>query len=151
MLFVWRKHTLLRIFQRIFVCALCVFGLTNTAWADEITYPITLKVKSNMPINTTFQFIIVATGTFYVDCGENGTLSATNATKSGNTLTKTSVNASTIGCKYTGALAERTIRIGGLATGYYRSCSASYAAIRFTTTSAKTYLSSIKRQNYIFH
>ena len=126
------------------MCLCFVFGLTNASLADE-NYTITLKVSSAMPIDTTFQFNIYAKGTFYIDCGENGTLSANNATISGNTISKTSVNSSTIGCKYTGDLAERTIRIGGKATQYVGSyIQANRSALLFGSAAAKSYLKSIE-------
>ena len=64
---------------------------------------------------TSFQFSLSAAGTFYVDCGDGGTLSGTGA--SGKTITKTNLSGYTYTCSWNSAGAH-TIRFGGAATGY---------------------------------
>ena len=58
---------------------------------------------------------MAAKGTFYVDCGDGGTLSGTNA--SGKTISKSTNVSSTYTCEWASAGAH-TIRFGGVATEY---------------------------------
>ena len=70
---------------------------------------------TNLSAGDSFNFSISARGTFYVDCGDDGTLSGTNA--SGKTISKsTNVNV-TYMCEWASAGAH-TIKFGGIATAY---------------------------------
>ena len=62
-----------------------------------------------------FNFNISAQGTFYVDCGDGGTLSGTGV--SGKTITRTDTTEATYTCTYQYDVYDQ-IRFGGMATGY---------------------------------
>ena len=62
-----------------------------------------------------FRFNISAQGTFYVDCGDGGTLSGTGV--SGKTITRTDTTEATYTCTYQYDVYDQ-IRFGGMATGY---------------------------------
>ncbi len=86
---------------------------------------------TNLTVNDTFNFSISATGTFYVDCGTDGTLSGTGALNK--TVIRTDTNESLYTCTYTSGGAK-TIRMAGRATGYnsiIEDYIRKYAAIRF--------------------
>ena len=73
-----------------------------------------------------------ATGTFYVDCGDGGTLSQDTSdygTLSGNTITRTGTSVTTYTCTWNSAGAHN-VRFGGTATGYNTDASPA-AAISF--------------------
>ncbi len=72
-----------------------------------------------------FKFLMTAIGTFYVDCGDGGTLSGTGA--SGKTIVRTTNTEATYTCTYNDA-GVKTIRFGGVASRYH---SGAVAAIRF--------------------
>ena len=80
----------------------------------------------SLPSSMNLSFYISATGTFYVDCGDGGTLSGNGV--SGNKITRTNTAESTYTCAYSSS-GVKTIHIGGLATGY--NTSSTVAAIRF--------------------
>ena len=111
-------------------CTPCPPGTTSTAGATDVSqcvhnYPFTLTT-TNLSANDTFQFTISAAGEFYVDCGTDGTLSGNGV--SGDTITKNDTTEYTYTCTYsTGG--QKTIRFGGVATGY---TSDSGAAISFS-------------------
>ena len=88
---------------------------TLTAQYVIVDYPFSLTT-TELSENDTFKFNISAAGTFYVDCGTDGTLSGTGV--SGDTITKSNTNNYTYTCVYTSGGAK-TIRFGGHATGYY--------------------------------
>ncbi len=76
-----------------------------------------------------FQFSLSAAGTFYVDCGNGGTLSGTNA--SGKIISRgSSTTNTTYSCSW-GTSTAQTVRFGGTATDY--NTSTSTAAISFYT------------------
>ncbi|MBP5364028.1 MAG: hypothetical protein J6Y49_01610 [Alphaproteobacteria bacterium] len=70
---------------------------------------------------TELKFVLTATGTFYVDCGDDGTLSRRNtgsgASVTGNTITQQTSVVSVYTCSYPTA-GRHTIRMAGEATGY---------------------------------
>ena len=83
---------------------------------------------------------MAATGEFYVDCGDGGTLtqsSSSYGTISGNTITRTNVYATTYTCTWSSA-GVHTVRFGGTATGYNTTAQASYASISFYKSSGGT-------------
>ena len=116
-----------RIVSAVFACLFCVF-MVNAAVAvcteDQIdvtgngsqceTVKFTLTT-TNLAANGSINVWMSAKGTFYIDCGENGTLSG--AGTSGKTLTKTTNLVSVISCEWTSA-GVHTIRFGGTATEY---------------------------------
>lgn len=70
---------------------------------------------TNLSANTEFRFYMSAQGTFYIDCGNGGTLSGTGV--SGKTVARTDTTESLYACTYsTGGV--KTINFGGMATGY---------------------------------
>ncbi len=93
-------------------CETAHFTLTTTSTTDS------------------FQFTMSAAGTFYVDCGNGGTLDSDANDVSGNTITRTNTTETTYTCNW-GTSAPQTIRFGGRATEY--STSALTAAIGFYT------------------
>ena len=87
---------------------------------------------TNLSSNKTFQFVLSATGTFYVDWGDNTPV--TTITRVDTTPTEYTHTFATGGVKY--------IRFGGVATGYnttsYADKDASGAAIRFGAATSNT-------------
>lgn len=75
---------------------------------------------------TTLIWTMSATGPFYVDCGDGGTLTqsgtTTGSTISGNTITRTGTDSTTYTCTWVSSGAH-TVRFGGTATGYNTSTS----------------------------
>lgn len=65
--------------------------------------------------NVIFLFSMSPSGTFYVDCGADGTLDGTGV--SGKTIVRGSVTLEQYSCTYTTG-GVKTIQFGGLATGY---------------------------------
>ena len=89
-------------------------------------------------ISTTdsFQFMISAVGTFYVDCGNGGTLTSSADDISGNNIiSRSGATFATYTCTWD-ATGEQTIRFGGRATNY--STGTTTAAIRFNTDNSDT-------------
>ncbi len=83
---------------------------------------------TSLSANDTFGFYMSAMGTFYVDCGDDGTLSGDGV--SGDTITRTGTTETLYTCTYsTGGV--KTIRMGGVATGWYRSSTQQVAVIKF--------------------
>lgn len=72
-----------------------------------------------------FKFLMTALGTFYVDCGDGGTLSGTGA--SGKTIVRTTNTEASYTCTYNDA-GVKTIHFGGVASRYHGGAA---AAIRF--------------------
>ena len=70
---------------------------------------------TNLPADSSFKFDLSAKGTFYVDCGDSGALSGTEA--SGKTISKSTPVSVTYTCTWTSA-GTHTIRFGGIATQY---------------------------------
>ena len=109
---------------------------TNNWYAKwtEIAYPFTLTT-TEMTENDIFRWMISASGTFYVDCGDDGVLSGTGV--SGNKITRSNTTRAQYTCTYPTA-GTHIIRIGGAANGYNASIgnnnlySGSYAAIGFS-------------------
>lgn len=90
--------------------------------------------------NSTFKFKISAKGTFYVDCGDGGTLSGTSA--SGAIINRSTSSTSSIteySCTYSSS-GSKTIRFSGVATAYDTDTSVARSAIQFTTP---TYVSAV--------
>ena len=123
----------------------CPSGMTeyNTGYKDawggyvscEIDYPFTLTTTST----NSFQFKLSAAGTFYVDCGNGGTLSGTNA--SGKKISRgSSTTDTTYSCSW-GTSAAHTIRFGGTATDY--NTDTTTAAISFYTQTNANKVASI--------
>ena len=115
-----------RMVSVLFACLFCVlsFGAAFACTSSEIdvsgngsdcqTSKFELTTTS-LEANDTFKFSISAEGTFYVDCGDGGTLSGTNA--SGKTISKNTNFSVTYTCTWTTAGAH-TIKFGGAATEY---------------------------------
>ena len=79
------------------------------------------------------KFSISASGTFFVDCGDGGTLSGTGV--SGKTITRTDTTNDTYTCTYSTGGAK-TLNFGGVATAY--TTSSNVAAISFYMASDGT-------------
>ena len=79
-------------------------------WADD-KFQVTTTPDTN-----SFSFEIGANGTFYVDCGEGGTLSGSGV--SGTIIKHLHTSNSTYNCSYETA-GQKVVRFGGLATSYY--------------------------------
>ena len=122
--------------QTIFGAFICVFVMSAAAHAcssNQIDIGNGNCVDTKFTITTTnltagdeFKWYMSASGTFYVDCGDGGTLSGTGVI--GNTITR--INSSEVAtyiCTYDTA-GTKTIRMAGLATGY-----SGLSAIRFFT------------------
>ena len=95
----------------------------------------TSKFKLTTTFATSLFFFISASGTFYVDCGDGGTL--TSAADPTDVSDKTISRTDTTGVEYTCTWDSggfHTIKFGGTATGY--SNSTSDAAISFSKTTA---------------
>lgn len=96
--------------------AVCIGGVfdydkNNDQGIIEMPFGLTTV---EMDAGSVFNFDLSAAGTFYVDCGDGGTLSGPGA--SDYTITRTAIK-ETYTCTYQTA-GVKTIRIGGLATGY---------------------------------
>ena len=120
-----------------------LFGITTNAHA--VDYYFTVTTTNQTSSSWDFQFKISAKGTFYVDCGTNGTLSRVSggsATVSGATIKKTSnVSVTTFKCQYTSS-GSKTIQFGGVATAY--NTGKTTAAITFyVQNSASVYSSTL--------
>ncbi len=78
-------------------------------------------VESKFSVTTSetdvFKFTMTAQGTFYVDCGNGGTLTSSSDDISGKTITRTNTTVATYTCNWDSPSAQ-TIRFAGLATGY---------------------------------
>ena len=76
---------------------------------------------TNLSANDTIKFTMSAKGTFYVDCGTDGTLTqisgAYNSTTSGMTVTIGNATGHTYTCTYSSG-GTKTIRFSGIATAY---------------------------------
>ena len=107
-------------------------NVTCTAqWMN--TFPFTLTTTNLTASTRTFTFNISAAGTFYVNCGSDGTLSGTGV--SGNTITKNDTTQYAYTCTYdTNGI--KTIEFGGTATSYTTSNNI-YSAISFTPSASK--------------
>ncbi len=70
---------------------------------------------TNMSVGSTFSFDISASGTFYVDCGDGGTLTGTGV--SGNTITRNDTTNAQYKCTYPNSGTHK-ILFAGEATGY---------------------------------
>ena len=93
---------------------------------------------TTMNTTTSLSFTMSATGTFYVDCGDGGTLTQTDVsgnTLSGNVITRGNTTLTTYTCGWDTAGAH-TIRFAGTATGY--STGDATAAISFYKSSGGT-------------
>jgi len=92
---------------------------------------------TNLSANTEFKFYMSASGTFYIDCGDGGTLSGTGVTNQ--TITRTTTTEDLYTCTYTTA-GTKTIRFSGTATGYSTTVGEAWtvAAIRFGGSSDVT-------------
>jgi len=105
----------------------CNAGYINTGSACE-TPKFSVTTTSD---TTSLSWTMTALGTFYVDCGDGGTLTQNTSsygTISGNTITRTSTSATTYTCTW-GSADTHTVRFGGTATDY--STDTSTAAISF--------------------
>ena len=83
----------------------------------------------------TFKFTMSAKGTFYVDCGNGGTLTSTANDVINNTITRSTTTVATYTCTW-GTAGAQTIQFGGTATGY--STGTTTAAISFYISSGGT-------------
>ena len=100
----------------------CDSGYINTGTScEEPKFSVTTTSNA-----TSFVWTMSATGEFYVDCGDGGTLTqsgtTTDSTLSGNTITRTGISDTTYTCTWDSAGAH-TVRFGGTATGYNTSTS----------------------------
>ena len=84
---------------------------------------------------TTFDFSLSAVGTFYVDCGNGGTLKQGSTTLSDMTISRSNTTNTIYTCTW-GSGAAQTIKFGGTATDY--NTSTSIAAISFYAGSNST-------------
>ena len=114
----------------LFACVLFIFGgfcaANATCTSNQIDINDDGSVCENVKFSlttlsvSTLGFKISASGTFYVDCGDNGTLTGsadpTDITN-GNTITRSGTGIETYTCTWASS-GEHTIRFGGLATGY---------------------------------
>ena len=108
-------------------------GYWNTS--ESRCYPFSLTTTALTSNNNSFQFYISAMsapGAFYVDCGDNGTLTSTaNDVTNNNTITRSDTTGATYTCTWN-TPGVHTIRFGGRATGYSSNGNDRiYAAIRF--------------------
>jgi len=130
-----------RLLTCVVACMFLTFGVTRAVYAcnaDEIDvnddgtncqavkFTIT---TTEVDAGDNFRFFISATGTFYVDCGEEGTLSGIEV--SGKTITHTDAYSDMYTCTYSSG-GIKTIRMGGLATGYVSSRNIYGATISFS-------------------
>lgn len=98
---------------------------------------------TELAANGSLNIWMSAKGTFYIDCGKNGTLSG--AGTSGKTLTKTTNLVSEVQCKWSSA-GVHTIRFGGTATEYASvglDASSTNAAIQFGTSTNQSKIASV--------
>jgi len=94
-------------------CSSNQFSANDTCTTNKFS----LTTTSN---TSYFDFKIVASGTFYVNCGDGGTLhglSGANTYVNGNTITQDSVSYKTYRCVWPSE-GVHTIKFGGAATGY---------------------------------
>ena len=71
---------------------------------------------SNIEAKETIVFSLSAIGTFYVDCGNSGSLSGTGV--SGKTIIRSDATVDEYTCTYSTADTTKFIRFGGEATGF---------------------------------
>ena len=110
-----------------------IIGITHACSSNQIdigngnceTAKFTITT-TNLNAGDEFNFYMSASGTFYVDCGDGGTLSGTGVTN--NTITRNDTTEALYTCTYSTAGAK-TIKMAGLATGY--TATKNIAAIRF--------------------
>ena len=98
---------------------------------------------TSLGANDSFNFWMSAQGTFYVDCGDGGTLAGTNV--SGKTISKTTNVNVQYSCSWSSAGAH-TINFGGVATEYSvvgLDIATTNAAINFGISSNQNKISSI--------
>ncbi|MBR3147764.1 MAG: InlB B-repeat-containing protein [Alphaproteobacteria bacterium] len=110
---------------------------------EDVKFTLDLSRSSNI---TVFNFFMSAKGTFYVDCGNGGTLtsnSATNYPVSGKTVNRTYGTGNVrYSCTWANGSKTQTIRFGGVAEGY--STNTSTAAIRFNYNATQAaYITSV--------
>ena len=112
--------------KRILVAIFSVFMAFGVARADcasnefavddecvESKFQVT---TTNLDADATFDFVLTPRGTFYIDCGADGTLSGPNV--SGRKVVRTSATKNqTYTCTYNTA-GVKTIKFGGVATAY---------------------------------
>lgn len=123
------KH-IIGFLSRFFVCVFFVYGgFCGTAFACESNQIDVLGdgtqcelakfsiTTTNLSANNVFRFHMFASGTFYVDCGDDGTLTSDSSDVSNKTITRDNTNESIYTCSYTSG-GIKTIQLGGLATGY---------------------------------
>ena len=112
----------------------CDSGYLNTGTSCE-TAKFSVTTTNDA---TTLSWTMTATGEFYADCGDGGTLTqsgtTTGSTISGNTITRTGTNTTTYTCTW-GSAGAHTVRFGGTATGYL---DGNVAAISFYISSGGT-------------
>ena len=112
----------------------------NGSQCEPVKFTLT---TTELAANGSFNIWMSAKGTFYIDCGDGGTLSG--AGTSGKTLTKTTNLVSEVSCKWSSAGAH-TIRFGGVATGYASvglDASSTNSAIQFGTSSNQQKIASV--------
>ncbi len=149
------QTTLKRLFLAVFACLFCTF-FANAAVAvcteneidvagdgsncQESKFELT---TTNLAANSSFNIWMSAKGTFYIDCGDGGTLSGTGT--SGKTLTKSTNLVSEVTCRWSSA-GVHTIRIGGAATEYASvglDASSTNSAIQFGASSNQQKIASV--------
>lgn len=91
-----------------------MFVEIRAAWA--VDYPLTIVTPNS---TTTFSFSLTVVGTFYVDCGDGGTLSGTvgTITPAENKIERSNVSKGVYTCSWSGSGAK-TVRLGGSASSY---------------------------------
>jgi len=133
--------------QKILLCAFACVALTfvTTTMANAACSADQIDVTGNgsncqtakfsvgttsISSGETFKFTMTAQGTFYVDCGDGGTLSSSANDVSGKTVTRSNTTEATYTCTYS-TTGTKTIRFGGAVTGY--STSGKVAALSFSS------------------
>ena len=139
----------------LFACSLCVLNVGaavaacaeneidvtgNGSQCETVKFTLT---TTELAANGQLNIWMSAKGTFYIDCGDGGTLSGTGT--SGKTLTKSTNLVSEVSCKWTAA-GVHTIRMGGVATEYASvglDASSTNSAIQFGASSNQAKIAAI--------
>ena len=115
-----------RIFSHLFLCAFACVVFAHNAFGATAAFSVT---TTNLPAGTAFTFKISASGTFYVDCGTDGTLSGNGVDVDGITIDRSNTTTDdTYTCTYSSG-DVKTIEFNGTATDY--NTDTSVAAISF--------------------
>ncbi len=127
-------------------------AISTVSTGDKTFYAKWAEVTAKFTLTTTsvssFKFKIAAAGTFYVECGDGGTLTGTGV--SDGVINRIGDTAqATYTCTWPSAGAH-TIEFDGAATGYNTAVDATSAAITFNTTSSNPVASVVGSLGAIF-